>query len=91
MNLALKKPLVFFDLETTGTNVAKDRIVEYAFLKVFPNGSTEWRVQKINPEIPIPAESSVFHGIYDEDVKDAPTFKQVAKELANFLEGCDLA
>ncbi len=91
MNLALKKPLVFFDLETTGTNFTKDRIVEYAFLKVFPNGNSEWRVQKINPEMPIPPESSAFHGIYDEDVKDAPTFKQVAKELANFLEGSDFA
>lgn len=89
MNLSLKKPLAFFDLETTGTNITKDRIVEYAFLKVYPNGKFEWRVGRVNPEIPIPPESSAFHKIYDEDIKDAPTFKEVAKELANFLEGCD--
>lgn len=91
MNLNLKKPLVFFDLETTGTNIAKDRIVEYSFLKVMPNGSQQVKTQKINPEMPIPLHSSLIHGIYDEDVKDAPTFKQVAKELSAFLEGVDLA
>jgi DNA polymerase-3 subunit epsilon len=91
LNLNLKKPLVFFDLETTGTNIAKDRIVEYSFLKVMPNGSQQVKTQKINPEMPIPLHSSLIHGIYDEDVKDAPTFKQVAKELSAFLEGADLA
>ncbi|MDX1905366.1 MAG: 3'-5' exonuclease [Thermonemataceae bacterium] len=91
MDLYLKKPLVVFDLETTGINIAKDRIVEYAFLKVYPNGTKESKVQRINPQMPIPLASSLIHGIYDEDVKDAPSFKQVAKELANFLEGSDLA
>jgi DNA polymerase-3 subunit epsilon len=89
--LNLKKPLVFFDLETTGTNIAKDRIVEFAFLKVLPNGDREMQCKKINPQIPIPLQSSLIHGIYDKDVADAPTFKQVAKELANFLEGADFA
>lgn len=89
--LNLKKPLVFFDLETTGTNVVKDRIVEFAFLKVMPNGEKEMKSKKINPQMPIPLESSLIHGIYDKDVQDAPTFKQIAKELANFLEGADLA
>ncbi|GAB4127871.1 MAG: 3'-5' exonuclease [Raineya sp.] len=89
--LNLKKPLVFFDLETTGTNIAKDRIVEFAFLKVMPNGNREMRAKKINPQMPIPLRSSQVHGIYDKDVQDAPTFKQVAKELAYFLEGADLA
>lgn len=89
--LNLKNPLVFFDLETTGTNIAKDRIVEWAFIKALPNGEIEKNVEKINPEMPIPVESSVVHGIYDEHVKDAPTFKSIAKNLAKFLEGCDLA
>lgn len=89
--LNLKKPLVFFDLETTGTNIVKDRIVEFAFLKVMPNGSQEMQSKKINPQMPIPLQSSLIHGIYDEDVQDAPTFKQVAKELAYFLEGADFA
>lgn len=89
--LQLKNPLVFFDLETTGINIAKDRIVELSFVKAMPNGELVTQTKKINPEIPIPAETSVIHGIYDEDIKDAPTFKQVAKSLAQFLEGCDLS
>lgn len=89
--LNLKNPLVFFDLETTGINIAKDRIVEFAFIKVMPNNETETYSQRINPEMPIPTESSLIHGIYDEDVKDAPSFKAIAKNLAKFLEGCDLA
>jgi DNA polymerase-3 subunit epsilon len=89
--LKLKSPLVFFDLETTGVNVVKDRIVEFCFLKLMPNGEQQIRTKRINPTIPIPIESSLIHGIYDEDVKDAPTFKLVAKETAKFLEGCDLA
>ncbi len=91
MKLNLKKPLVFFDLETTGINITQDRIVEASFLKIHPNGEEETRTRKINPTIPIPIETSLVHGIYDEDVKDAPTFKEVAKDLAKFLEGCDLA
>ena len=91
MNLQLKKPIVFFDIESTGVNVAKDRIVEIAFLKVHPDGSRESRVQKINPEVDIPAETTAIHGISNEDVKDSPTFKQVAKDFAKLIEGCDLA
>ena len=91
MKLNLKTPLAFFDLETTGTNIAKDRIVELAFLKVFPSGETEKKVTRVNPTIPIPEESSMIHGIRDEDVKHSPTFKSFAKNLAKWLEGTDLA
>ena len=89
--LNLKNPLVVFDLETTGTNISKDRIVEMAMIKILPDGSTEEKHRKINPTIPIPEETSLIHGIYDEDVKDEPTFKQVAKSMAQWLEGCDLS
>ncbi|NMB50444.1 MAG: 3'-5' exonuclease [Bacteroidales bacterium] len=91
MKLNLKNPLVFFDLETTGINISKDRIVEVSFLKVYPNGKEEIRTYRINPEMHIPEESTAIHGITDEDVKDCPTFKQVAKTLADYLEGCDMA
>lgn len=91
MRLNLKNPLVFFDLETTGINIVKDRIVEISYLKVYPNGKEESKTRRINPEMPIPAESTAIHGISDEDVKDCPTFKEVAKTLASQLEGCDLA
>jgi len=91
MKLNLKNPLVFLDLETTGINVATDRIVEIALLKIYPDGREEEKQQLINPGIPIPAESSAIHGITDEDVKDAPSFKEVAKIYAKFIEGCDLA
>lgn len=90
MKLFLRNPLVVLDLETTGINIATDRIVEIALLKVNPNGTEEEKVYRINPEMPIPLESSLIHGIYDDDVKDEPTFKQLAKILAKFLEGCDL-
>ena len=89
--LHLKKPLAFFDLETTGVNIVRDRIVEISVVKALVNGETEIRTRRINPEMPIPLESSLIHGIYDEDVKDAPTFKSVAKNLSSFLDGCDLA
>ncbi|QRR02731.1 3'-5' exonuclease [Dyadobacter sandarakinus] len=89
--LRLKKPLAFFDLETTGTNIVRDRIVEISVVKALPNGESEIRTRRINPEMPIPLETSLIHGIYDEDVKDAPTFKSIAKNLTQFLEGCDLA
>ncbi|MEM9897517.1 MAG: 3'-5' exonuclease, partial [Bacteroidota bacterium] len=89
--LHLKNPLVVFDLETTGTNISQDRIVELAMVKVMPDGTVEEKSRKINPTIPIPTETSLIHGIYDEDVKDEPTFKQVAKSLAQYLEGCDLS
>jgi len=91
MKLNLKNPLVFFDLETTGINVTKDRIVEIALIKIHPNGKEEEKLWRINPEIPIPKEASDIHKIYDEDIKDAPTFKQLAKTIADFIEGCDLA
>ncbi len=91
MRLNLKTPLAFFDLETTGTNIAKDRIIEIAIVKIMPNGDEFRKVTKVNPEMPIPLETSLIHGIYDEDVKDAPTFKSIAKNLAKFLEGCDFA
>ena len=91
MKLNLKNPLVFFDLETTGINIATDRIVELCYIKVYPNGNEESKSMRINPEMHIPEASSAIHGIYDEDVKDCPTFKQIARELANAIEGCDLA
>ncbi|MDW7691593.1 3'-5' exonuclease [Flammeovirgaceae bacterium SG7u.111] len=90
MHLKLRNPLVTFDLETTGINPTKDRIVEISALKVMPDGERTVVTKRINPERPIPIETSLIHGIYDEDIKDAPTFKMFAKELAKFLEGCDL-
>jgi len=90
MQLNLKNPIVFFDLETTGINIAKDRIVEIAILKVDVNGVEEIRTHRVNPTIPIPIQASEIHGIYDEDVKDSPTFKEVAKDIAKFMEGCDI-
>ena len=91
MKLNLKNPVVFFDLETTGVNIATDRIVEISYLKVYPNGNEMSRTLRINPEMPIPAQASEVHGIYDADVKDCPTFKQVAKEIAADFEGADIA
>jgi DNA polymerase-3 subunit epsilon len=90
MSLNLKNPLVIFDLETTGIKIAEDRIVEYSFVKINPDHSKEVKTQRLNPTIPIPNETSLIHGIYDKDVADAPTFKMVAKNLAKWLEGCDL-
>lgn len=91
MQLNLKNPLVFFDLETTGIDIVKDRIVEISFLKVYPNGKEESKTRRINPGMPIPPQSTAIHGISDDDVKDCPTFKEVAKSLAAQIEGCDLA
>ena len=91
MKLNLKNPLVFFDLETTGTNINSDRIVEICYLKVYPNGNEEAKTLRINPEMHIPEAASAVHGIYDEDVVDCPTFKDVAKNIASDIEGCDLA
>lgn len=91
MKLNLKNPIVFFDLETTGVNITNDRIVELCYIKVYPNGNEESKSMRINPEMHIPETSSAIHGIYDEDVRDCPTFKQIAKDLAHTLEGCDLA
>lgn len=91
MKLNLKNPIVFFDLETTGTNINSDRIVEICYLKVHPNGNEEAKTLRINPEMPIPAETSAIHGIFDEDIVDCPTFKEVAKNIAKDIEGSDLA
>ena len=91
MRLNLKNPLVFFDLETTGIDISKDRIVEISYVKVFPNGKEESKTLRINPGMPIPPESTAIHGITDDDVKNCPTFKAIAKSLAAEIEGCDLA
>ncbi len=88
--LQLTKPLAIFDLEATGINLASDRVVEISILKIHPDNTEEWKTMRINPTIPIPQQSSDIHGIYDEDVKDAPTFEEAAQELYNFLENCDL-
>ncbi|MGE4288050.1 MAG: exonuclease domain-containing protein [Salinivirgaceae bacterium] len=90
MQLNLKRPIVFFDLETTGINVVTDRIVEIAYLKIFPDGKEEEKTQRINPEMPIPPESTAVHGISDDDVKDKPTFKEFAKTFSKVLEGSDI-
>ena len=90
MKLKLGKPIAFFDLETTGVDVATDRIVEISIVKLMPNGDKEIKTKRINPTIPIPAASSAVHGITDADVADAPTFAAVAKEFSKFIEGCDL-
>ncbi len=91
MKLNLKNPIVFFDLETTGLNITQDRIIEIGIIKVQVDGSEETKTYKINPGVPIPAESSAIHGIYDEDVKDCPNFKTIGKAVAKFMEGCDIA
>ena len=90
MQLNLKRPIVFFDIESTGVDVATDRIVEISFLKISPDGKKDVLTMKINPTIPIPLSSSLIHGIYDKDVADAPTFKEVAKQFNAFLANCDL-
>jgi DNA polymerase-3 subunit epsilon len=91
LNLNLKRPIAFLDLETTGINVSSDRIVELSVLKISPNGKEEWMSTRINPEMAIPQKSTAIHGIKDEDVAKSPAFKEVARKLAAFLEGCDLA
>lgn len=90
-NLSLSRPIAFIDLETTGVNIGSDRIVEISILKLLPGGGEEVYTYRVNPTIPIPAESSAIHGIYDKDIKDAPTFKELASKLNNILESCDLA
>jgi DNA polymerase-3 subunit epsilon len=91
LELKLKRPIVFLDLETTGLNVSSDRIVEISFLKISPNGKEQWMTARVNPEMPIPPKVTAIHGISDADVADAPTFREISKNLAAFLEGCDLA
>ena len=89
MKLKLKRPIVFFDLETTGVDASKDRIVEVSMIKIMPDGEEICKTRKLNPGMHIPEEATAIHGITDEDVKDCPTFAQVAKSLAQFLQGCD--
>lgn len=91
MQLKLKKPLIFFDLETTGINITKDKIVEISLIKVMPNGEEMQKTRRLNPGMHIPEQSTAIHHITDDDVKDCPTFKQIAKDLARIFEGCDVA
>jgi DNA polymerase-3 subunit epsilon len=88
--LELKRPLAIFDLEATGIDIAVDRIVQISILKIMPNGDKIWYNETINPTIPIPKKTSLIHGLYDEDVANAPTFAEVAKNLYDFLKNCDL-
>lgn len=90
MKLKLKRPIVFFDLETTGVDVCRDRIVEIAVVKIEPSGDKEVKVRRINPGMPIPPEATAVHGITDADVADAPRFEQIARSLYAFIDGCDL-
>ncbi len=90
MQLQLHKPICFFDLETTGINISKDRIVEISILKVYPDGKEDSRTWVVNPEMPIPAEVTAIHGISDADVVDKPTFKDISKEVYNMVKDSDL-
>lgn len=91
MQLRLQRPIIFFDLETTGTNITHDRIVEISIIKVLPSGEEQERTRRINPEIPIPAEATAIHHITDADVANEPTFRQLAKSLAEIFADCDIA
>ncbi|MDD4656077.1 MAG: 3'-5' exonuclease [Bacteroidales bacterium] len=91
MKLNLKNPLLFFDIESTGLNVATDRIVEISALKVMPNGDQELKTRRLNPTIPISPEAQSIHGISNEEVANCPTFKEVAKSLAQWMSGCDFS
>jgi len=91
MKLNLKRPLAFFDLEATGINVGADRIVEIAILKAMPDGSEIVKTWRVNPEMPIPLQTSLIHGIYDEDIANEPTFKALAVEISEFIGESDLA
>lgn len=90
MFIKLNKPLIFIDLETTGIDVVKDRIIEISILKISVDEKEESKTLRVNPTIPIPKESTLVHGITDEDIKDCPTFAEIAKTIANFIEGCDI-
>lgn len=90
MKLKLQRPAVVFDLEATGVSITTDRIVEISVIKILTDGSEEVKTRRVNPGIPIPAEATAVHGITDEDVKDCPTFAQIAKSLYDWIEGCDL-
>ena len=89
--LSLRRPLAFIDLETTGVSVGSDRIVEISILKLFPGGNKDMKTWRVNPTIPIPKQSTDIHGISDEDIKDAPTFRDLAHTIAQFIENCDFA
>lgn len=91
MQLNLKNPIIVFDIESTGLSVSHDRIVEISAVKVYPDGHKEIKTRRINPTIPISEEAFRVHGISDDDVKDCPTFKQIAKSLADWMKGCDFA
>ncbi len=91
MDLRLRRSIAFLDLETTGINIVSDRIVEISVLKISPNGVEEWFTTRLNPEMPIPPKATAIHGITDSDVATAPPFRDIAKKLVAFLEGCDLA
>ena len=91
MTLNLTKPVVFFDLETTGTSTTNDRIVEISYLKVFPDGTEVSRTQRVNPGMHIPEGATAVHHITDDDVRDCPTFAQIAQNIANIFEGSDIA
>ncbi|MDE5868898.1 MAG: 3'-5' exonuclease [Muribaculaceae bacterium] len=91
MNLKLNRPIIFFDLETTGTNVTNDRIVELSYIKVYPDGREETKSRRINPEMHIPEGATAVHHITDEMVKNEPTFRQVSKALLEIFDGCDIA
>jgi len=91
MKLNLTRPIIFFDLETTGTNITHDRIVEISIIKVMPDGTEIERTRRLNPEIPIPAEATEIHHITDQDVADQPTFRQIAKDLEKIFENSDIA
>lgn len=89
--MKLIRPLIFFDLETTGLNISTDRIIEISVIKVMPNGEEKCHTRRLNPEMPIPAESTAIHGITDADVANEPKFRQIAVSLASIFEGCDIA
>ncbi len=90
MNIATDKPIAFFDIEATGVNFRTDRMIELAIIKVMPDGARESHQFLLHPEGPIPPESTAIHGISDEDVKDCPPFRDIARTIASLLEGCDL-
>ncbi len=90
MDIVRDRPIVFFDLETTGVNIMTDRIIEISVVKIFPDGTREVKTRLVNPEMHIPEESTKIHGITDEDVKDAPTFKAISKNFYIYMEDCDL-
>ena len=91
MKLKLNRPIVFFDLETTGTNISSDRIVEISLIKLHPDGRVLEKTRRVNPEMHIPESATAIHHITDEDVASEPTFRQIASSLAQLISGCDIA